>query len=82
MSCTTAARRVERVPTFDLLTFAFCTFSNRTSVSGFSRTDAGPPEGGRYGGQGSYSSRKADAIGRRAARMAGNKPPTNPIISA
>ena len=44
------------------------------------RFPASPPA--RGGGEDIYSWRKAAAIGRRAARRAGNSPPRNPMTSA
>ena len=44
------------------------------------RSPASPPA--RGGGEDIYSWRKAAAIGRRAARRAGNSPPRNPMTSA
>lgn len=40
------------------------------------------PGQGKAGGRRVYSSRSAEAMGRRAARMAGSRPPTRPIAIA
>jgi len=43
---------------------------------------ADPPHPGKSGPGPPYSSRSADAMGWRAARMAGSRPPTSPISVA